>query len=336
MRLRSPRLLGGTAIVCATLLAAVAVTSAAPATRAPSASWEEARADVSQARRAQNGKIARVCAIYGYPGAKVCLNDPSGANPEWFPKDRFPLHLSAIDWSPNGRSLAITGTGLSGRADDCGCVYILRRTGRRTSVSPAVGGAADHPQWSPNGRKILFDDDAPSVDEESSGTHDIFVVNANGNGLRNLTRGAAGSYSGEGRWSPDGRRIAYQGSCGREDFSLCLMNADGSGKRALATLSRFRVSDWSPSGAKLLGTTYNHPGGIALFDVRTRRISFLTRRRGDNYPQYSPDGRWILFLRGAYLRIMRADGSNPRPITVGRNRQLGAAGWRFDWQPLPR
>jgi Tol biopolymer transport system component len=329
------RSVGRAAALCAALVVALAATSAVAATDGEHASniSSSQAAATSSTRQARNGKIARVCAIYGYPGAKICLNDPSGANPEWFPKDRRPLHLSGIDWSPDGRSLAVTFTG----PPDCSCVYILRRNGRLTTVSPELGGSADGPQWSPDGRKILFRD---VVAGDAADTTDIFVINANRSGLRNLTRGAAGSINSNGRWSRDGRRIAYEGSCDprlteQGLFSLCVMNADGSQKRALTPSARFRASDWSPNGAKLLGTgSVLGRRGIAFFNLRTRRVTFLTRGRTDNSPQYSPDGRWILFSSNGYLRIMRADGSEPRPITVGRNRQLGAS--IFDWQPSPR
>jgi Tol biopolymer transport system component len=79
------------------------------------------------------------------------------------------------------------------------------------------------PLWSPDGTKLLFSA-FPSF-----GLADIYVMNANGTGVRQLTDGlAAWSAS----WSPDGSKIAYKkaNAGNAADGELWTMNADGSGK----------------------------------------------------------------------------------------------------------
>ena len=65
-------------------------------------------------------------------------------------------------------------------------------------------------------------------------------MNADGSGLRNLTRSPA--YDGNPAWSPDGRKIAF----GR-DGEIYVMNADGNGQR---NLTRSPANEgwfaWSP------------------------------------------------------------------------------------------
>ena len=74
------------------------------------------------------------------------------------------------------------------------------------------------PEWSPDGTRIAF-----------AAAGDIWVMNTNGTARRNLTRTPASETA--VAWSPDGKRLAYlhRGASRR----IYVMNADGSGKRAL-------------------------------------------------------------------------------------------------------
>jgi Tol biopolymer transport system component len=94
--------------------------------------------------------------------------------------------------------------------------------------------------WSPDGRKIAYSSSA------IAGNHgDFYVMIADGSGVRNLTRSAAGEWG--LTWSPDGRRIAFGRSFDRH-FGIYVMNADGSGQRRLTRNAGWMV--WSPAQKK--------------------------------------------------------------------------------------
>ena len=80
--------------------------------------------------------------------------------------------------------------------------------------------------WSPDGRKILFG-------RWRDGNDDIYVMNSDGSGQRNLTR-TRNTLNQGAVWSPDGRKIAFMSNRdGTWAFYIYVMNADGSGKRRL-------------------------------------------------------------------------------------------------------
>ncbi len=93
------------------------------------------------------------------------------------------------------------------------------------------------PAWSPDGQTIAF--------ERFSGDWyaDIYAVNADGSGERELTRDVQVL-----RWSPDGRQIAFQRDRSG-DWEVHVMNADGSGERRL-THGGGIVPAWSPTGGR--------------------------------------------------------------------------------------
>ena len=74
------------------------------------------------------------------------------------------------------------------------------------------------PAWSPDGRRIAF----RRFEESARVNSDLYVVNADGSGLRRLTRNAAKLRW--FAWSPDGRTIAFL-----RNGEVYIVKADGMG-----------------------------------------------------------------------------------------------------------
>jgi PASTA domain/WD40-like Beta Propeller Repeat len=153
-------------------------------------------------------------------------------------------------------------------------------------------------QWSPDGNKILFSR-FPLF-----GYADIYVMNADGSGEKQLTSGfPAWSPS----WSPDGTMIAYKRSSPSNGASgeIWTMNADGSNKKQITSdgLAKFELS-WgmTPSGSKIVYVGY-HPFAWGVFTINPDG-SGLTRLTGVPSAlafralgplDWSPDGTKIAF-----------------------------------------
>lgn len=88
--------------------------------------------------------------------------------------------------------------------------------------------------WSPTDDRILF------VDRPDSQLGEIWVVNADGSNLTNLTN--TPSAETWASWSPDGEQIAYQ--LGPNIGDIYIMNADGSGQ---TNLTDHPASDTAPA-----------------------------------------------------------------------------------------
>ena len=116
-----------------------------------------------------------------------------------------------------------------------------RRRERAAEADAHRPGQRRIPSWSPDGRKIVFVNDR-------DGNFDMYVMNADGSGQRNLTRHP--SHDSDPEWSPDGKKIAF--TTKREgNFEIYVMNADGSGQHNLTrnpAVDRYPV--WSPGQKK--------------------------------------------------------------------------------------
>jgi DNA-binding CsgD family transcriptional regulator/dipeptidyl aminopeptidase/acylaminoacyl peptidase len=129
-----------------------------------------------------------------------------------------------------------------------------------------------HLAWSPDGERIAFAE--WRVEEPiTQGQSDLYVVNADGTGLRRLTDSprAKLNYS----WSPDGARVAYVRSTNEGDVVEVVDVESGVVTPAGVRLNVSRPSPWV-SADELLAGGYD---GIALAGLRgaPRRLVATTR-----------------------------------------------------------
>ena len=109
-------------------------------------------------------------------------------------------------------------------------VWVVNADGSELHRLTPTSMKASHPWWSPDGTRIVFNDGAGSVTPGSGDSH-IFVMNADGTGLRRLTHGK-NSADFHPSWSPDGKTIfftRYTFAPESRLFALYRMNVDGSG-----------------------------------------------------------------------------------------------------------
>lgn len=120
-------------------------------------------------------------------------------------------------WSPDGRRLVFSRTNVrtASPVDGVALWVLDLRTGGQRRITPYPLRAGDTPDWSPNGRRILFHN---NLDGPEGISANLFTVAPNGRHLRQLTFARDGvtqylgsSYSPDGRWIAVGRRPATGG-----------------------------------------------------------------------------------------------------------------------------
>ncbi len=112
----------------------------------------------------------------------------------------------------------------------------------------------EHPDWSPDGTQIAFISNRDDVPGNGDGNLEIFVMNADGSNVRQVTTLGKASFA--PYFHPDGKRIIFSTNVhdpkGR-DFDLYLIDVDGSGLERVTwnpTFDGFPM--FSPDGKKLV------------------------------------------------------------------------------------
>jgi Tol biopolymer transport system component len=218
-----------------------------------------------------------------------------------------------VAWSPDGKTIAFASWSRVLLVDSDG-------NGQRNNTRTWRNIL---PNWSPDGRRIAFVRSRGNTDAE------IYVMNADGSGLRRLTRNAPDVWDMQPIWSPNGRRIAFLRAQERRKGNslkaltteVWVVNTDGGGQRRLAS---GQPSAWSPDGRKLAftGAPDRNPGLYVVNADGTGERRLNAMGVGFASATWSPDGQKILFVRaraGTRERVndiflMNADGSGQRKL----------------------
>jgi len=200
--------------------------------------------------------------------------------------------------SPDGTQIAFVrafGRIRHDQIDHVG-IYRMRRDGthvRRVTL-PATRTAEDiEPQWSPNGRQIVFV--RHNITARPRNKQAVMVVNADGTGAHRVTPYALKAGDGPD-WSPDGTQILFR-SPETEDFTHCniwSIHPDGSGLRQITHAgpqTKIYSASFSPDGTAItFGMTgLNAQADVWRINLDGSALAPVTRTtRWDSAPDWGP------------------------------------------------
>ena len=183
-----------------------------------------------------------------HTGKRIKRLVESTLNPNF---EELRLLYSQSSFSNDGRTLAFTA-----QREGKDVLYLMDVA--TASVRARLDLPVDavwSPVWSPDDKRIAFSG-------SRGGITDLYIVNSDGKGLRQLTNDMYGDL--QPAWSPDGRRIAFATDRGPG-----------------TDLSILKFTKWR----------------IAVIDEQTGAIEVLPGQDGLNLnPQWAPDGRELAFI----------------------------------------
>jgi Tol biopolymer transport system component len=183
-------------------------------------------------------------------------------------------------WSPDGKSLVFFSS--RGAKTDTDIWRVELASGALTALTH--GHSLDlNPFYSPDGRQIVFQSD-------SSGRLELWVMDADGSGLRQLTSvGAMGHFI---RWLPDG--YVYFRSPSSPKL-LRVKSAGGVPPEVTAADAGSHVS-FSPDGTRFIDVRGHKAVWLSTLGGAARKIfEFDDADVRIDYPVWAPDGKSLLF-----------------------------------------
>jgi WD40-like Beta Propeller Repeat len=175
--------------------------------------------------------------VYAVPGGGLCLASPDGSSRKLLAFDMSEPFDESPTWSPDGSQIAfldfVEDSPVFGH-HAYGLSFIdadgsnLRQLVVRLPGEEGHGGLT----WSPDGSRLTFW-------HLASGRPQIFIVDADGTGLRQITTEGSNQWP---AWSPDGSRIGFV-----RDGVLSTMMPDGSDIHPLTDVKPLGSIAWNPA-----------------------------------------------------------------------------------------
>ena len=244
-------------------------------------------------------RCVSACGLYivNTDGSGLHRVDKDGCKPGKQPPACADASYVAI--SPDGKQLAFNrgfGQVRNDQIDHAG-IYRMRIDGsglKRVSLPKKRTAEDGEPQWSPDGRQIVFV--RHNVTARPRGQQAVMVVNADGTGLRRVTPYKLKAGDGPD-WSPDGTQILFR-SPENENFlndDIWTIHPDGTGLRRVThvagTKTKVYSASFSPDGSSItLGLTgVGGQADVWRIGVDGTGLTPVTRTpRWDSAPDWGP------------------------------------------------
>jgi Tol biopolymer transport system component len=166
--------------------------------------------------------------------------------------------------------------------------------------------------YSADGKQIVYS-------AGTTGNVELFIMNADGTGARQLTK-SPNCYNGGPFFSPDAKRVIFRSDRKEKDrLQLYVINVDGTGETALTDNDKwvYWAPYWSADGKHIIYTAADHSDetkrpnyDLYWMDLESKKTTRITHAPGaDVLPVFSPDSKKVMWTSSR-------DGRSPPQIYI--------------------
>jgi Tol biopolymer transport system component len=205
----------------------------------------------------------------------------------------------------------------------------IDRSGEEVGVLAAASSNAQ-PRISPQGDRVAF-----QLPDPQTGNRDVWFIEVARGITARLTNHVANDSNPV--WSPDGRQLLFSSDRdgGTAMFPYLKTSMDpGSGESK--QLSRNAAThDWTANGQWI---AYEDGDDLLVGRAGAEPFTFLRTPAAENYPRFSPDGKWIAYVSNesgrteVYVRPFAGEPAGPG----GKLQVSHTGGVQAAWGPLGR
>ena len=231
-------------------------------------------------------------------------------------------------WSPDGQEIAYWSYDPSSKTSD---IWKMRSDGSSKIRLTTDGTFKGPPMWSPRGDRIAYT-------ANQTGNMEVYVINTDGTGKKQITTGHSPAYWVEARttWHPEGAKLYYQVTTFPlppdaltsipDDVAfveIYLVNVDTGEQANLTPRLHENVRSVSSDGRKMACISLRSPNyGLWIMNTDGTSQTRLTwDGNGDRAPRFSPDGKKVVYWSGGFeiapkIWMINVDGSNKTRLTT--------------------
>ena len=241
-------------------------------------------------------------------------------------------YLARVEWSPDGKYLAFIDRGSPQTSYSIWLLSVENFERRQLTFPPLEIYGDISPAFSPDGETLAF------TRFSTAGVNDIYTVPIRGGEPRRLTFDNRGV--GVWAWTPDGREIVFPSDRGG-DFGLWRISVTGGPPERLTvggdSAGQLSISRQGDRLAYVQGLGDTNIWRIELPNSKVpsnSRTKLIASTKAECGPQYSPDGRKIVFEsyysgRSAEIWVCDSEGLNAIQLT-SLDRHTGTPRWSPD------
>jgi Tol biopolymer transport system component len=235
---------------------------------------------------------------------------------------RLVPHLSGI--SADGLTYSIDGAWIAYVKFPQGELWRSRADGSEALQLTARPLVAYAPQWSPDGKQIVFDGQKAGEDWQ------IYVVSADGGPPKILPDSAQGY---DPIWSPNGASILFA-RLAENHSRIERMDLKDQKVYEFPGSKQMGKARWSPDGRYLVAIR-EEPGKLARFDFNTGKWSeWAAAKQEIDWPTWSRDGKSLYFIGFSDPGVFRLGLQERTPVKILDLKDFRFAGTLGDWFSL--